>query len=49
MTDATVYVDVSLTLDLEAEGYGREVIRRSRRPGGSSTSRSRTSSTWKLR
>jgi isoleucyl-tRNA synthetase len=28
MTDATVYVDVSLTPDLEAEGYAREVIRR---------------------
>ncbi|HEX3002275.1 MAG TPA: DUF5915 domain-containing protein, partial [Methanoregula sp.] len=28
MTDATVYVDVALTPDLEAEGYGREVIRR---------------------
>ncbi|MGD0079750.1 MAG: isoleucine--tRNA ligase [Methanoregula sp.] len=28
MTDATVYVDVSLTPGLEAEGYAREVIRR---------------------
>jgi len=28
MTDATVYVDVALTPDLEAEGYAREVIRR---------------------
>lgn len=28
MTDATVYVDVTLTPDLEAEGYAREVIRR---------------------
>jgi isoleucyl-tRNA synthetase len=28
MTDATVYVDVALTQDLEAEGYAREVIRR---------------------
>ncbi|MGB7789353.1 isoleucine--tRNA ligase [Methanoregula sp.] len=28
MTDATVYVDVALTSDLEAEGYAREVIRR---------------------
>jgi isoleucyl-tRNA synthetase len=28
MTDAMVYVDVSLTPDLEAEGYAREVIRR---------------------
>ena len=28
MTDATVYVDVSLTPELEAEGYAREVIRR---------------------
>ena len=28
MKDATVYVDVTLTPDLEAEGYAREVIRR---------------------
>jgi isoleucyl-tRNA synthetase len=28
MTDATVYVDVALTAELEAEGYAREVIRR---------------------
>ena len=28
MEDATVYVDVALTPDLEAEGYAREVIRR---------------------
>lgn len=28
MTDAMVYVDASLTPDLEAEGYAREVIRR---------------------
>ncbi|MFY9193888.1 MAG: isoleucine--tRNA ligase [Methanoculleus sp.] len=28
MEDATVYVDVTLTPDLEAEGYAREVIRR---------------------
>ena len=28
MTDATVYVDVQLTPELEAEGYAREVIRR---------------------
>lgn len=28
MTDGTVYVDVALTQDLEAEGYAREVIRR---------------------
>ena len=28
MVDATVYVDVALTPDLEAEGYAREVIRR---------------------
>jgi isoleucyl-tRNA synthetase len=28
MTDGTVYVDVGLTPDLEAEGYAREVIRR---------------------
>ncbi len=28
MKDATVYVDVALTPDLEAEGYAREVIRR---------------------
>jgi isoleucyl-tRNA synthetase len=28
MTDATVYVDVALTPNLEAEGYAREVIRR---------------------
>jgi len=28
MKDATVYVDVNLTPDLEAEGYAREVIRR---------------------
>ena len=28
MTDATVCVDVTLTEDLEAEGYAREVIRR---------------------
>ena len=28
MTDATVYVDVALTPELEAEGYAREVIRR---------------------
>jgi isoleucyl-tRNA synthetase len=28
MTDATVYVDIALTPDLEAEGYAREVIRR---------------------
>ncbi len=28
MADATVYVDVALTPDLEAEGYAREVIRR---------------------
>jgi len=28
MTDATVYVNVALTPDLEAEGYAREVIRR---------------------
>ncbi|PKL65992.1 MAG: isoleucine--tRNA ligase [Methanomicrobiales archaeon HGW-Methanomicrobiales-3] len=28
MTDGTVYVDVALTPDLEAEGYAREVIRR---------------------
>jgi isoleucyl-tRNA synthetase len=28
MTDATVYVDVALSPDLEAEGYAREVIRR---------------------
>jgi isoleucyl-tRNA synthetase len=28
MTDATVYVDVTLTPQLEAEGYAREVIRR---------------------
>jgi isoleucyl-tRNA synthetase len=28
MTDATVYVDVALTPDLETEGYAREVIRR---------------------
>ena len=28
MTDATVYVDVTLTPELEAEGYAREVIRR---------------------
>ena len=28
MEDATVYVDVALTADLEAEGYAREVIRR---------------------
>jgi len=28
MTDATVYVDVALTPDIEAEGYAREVIRR---------------------
>jgi isoleucyl-tRNA synthetase len=28
MPDATVYVDVQLTPDLEAEGYAREVIRR---------------------
>jgi isoleucyl-tRNA synthetase len=28
MTDGTVYVDVSLTAELEAEGYAREVIRR---------------------
>ncbi|MCX6696965.1 MAG: isoleucine--tRNA ligase [Methanoregula sp.] len=28
MDDATVYVDVALTPDLEAEGYAREVIRR---------------------
>jgi len=28
MKDATVYVDITLTPDLEAEGYAREVIRR---------------------
>jgi len=28
MTDGTVYVDVALTPELEAEGYAREVIRR---------------------
>ena len=28
MEDGTVYVDVALTPDLEAEGYAREVIRR---------------------
>ena len=28
MPDATVYIDVTLTDDLEAEGYAREVIRR---------------------
>lgn len=28
MTDATVYVDVTLTPDIEAEGYARETIRR---------------------
>ena len=28
MTDATVYVDVKLTPELEAEGYAREIIRR---------------------
>jgi isoleucyl-tRNA synthetase len=28
MTNATVYVDVSLTPELEAEGYAREVVRR---------------------
>ena len=28
MEDATVYVDVALTPDLEAEGYAREIIRR---------------------
>jgi isoleucyl-tRNA synthetase len=28
MQDATVYVDVALTPDLETEGYAREVIRR---------------------
>jgi isoleucyl-tRNA synthetase len=28
MTDATVYVDITLTPDLEAEGYAREVVRR---------------------
>ena len=28
MTDARVYVDVSLTEDLKAEGYSREIIRR---------------------
>jgi isoleucyl-tRNA synthetase len=28
MADATVYVDVALTPELEAEGYAREVIRR---------------------
>jgi isoleucyl-tRNA synthetase len=28
MTGGTVYVDVTLTADLEAEGYAREVIRR---------------------
>jgi isoleucyl-tRNA synthetase len=28
MQDATVYVDVALTPELEAEGYAREVIRR---------------------
>jgi isoleucyl-tRNA synthetase len=28
MKDATVYVDVSLLPDLEAEGFAREVIRR---------------------
>jgi len=28
MTDATVYVDLELTEELEAEGYAREVIRR---------------------
>src|SRR5512136_1830976 len=28
MTDATVYVDVALTPDLEAKGYAREVVRR---------------------
>jgi isoleucyl-tRNA synthetase len=28
MTDATVYVDIALTPDLESEGYAREVIRR---------------------
>jgi isoleucyl-tRNA synthetase len=28
MTDATVYVDVALTPELEAEGYAREAIRR---------------------
>jgi len=28
MPDATVYVDIQLTPELEAEGYAREVIRR---------------------
>jgi len=28
MTDASVYVDTTLTEDLEAEGYSREIIRR---------------------
>ncbi len=28
MSDATVYVDVDLTQDIEAEGYAREIIRR---------------------
>jgi isoleucyl-tRNA synthetase len=28
MEDGTVYVDVALTPDLEAEGYAREIIRR---------------------
>jgi isoleucyl-tRNA synthetase len=28
MPDATIYVDVALTPELEAEGYAREVIRR---------------------
>lgn len=28
MTDATVFIDVTLTADLEAEGYTRELIRR---------------------
>ena len=37
MEDATVYVDVALTPELEAEGYAREVIRRIQemRPGSS--------------